>query len=469
MKLKTIIISILACVVFTLPVQAEFVFLKNGSIIEGKVTADSADSITVRDKENKEKLIPRNSILRMLYTSLKLGKIYIQKRDGEGIVAFMVDEDRDSYTFRKELNKPDEFVLQRSDVLFIAEKNPSGLKGVAETDRVSLTWLPPYDSVKKYNVYYSPAKNEKYKLAGSTWSKSYTVKNLLSNKSYFIIVTSVDSDDYESSPSNELKITTKNIPPDKPVIISNEKLTTGGIKIKWNEATDIDGKVEKYRLYGTADDKKVIISELKKTEYTLKNDSDYSFVDLAAVDNTGDESEYASIIATDKDSSICFYPGILIPLGKFSDMYNKGYGGMIAFNEQNLFFNNFECGINIGFYYMRGKNLIDERDKDYENFMLAPFYITSAYDLKLSEIFRIKPLLSIGYAYLNANYKDASSPSKPDKNLQIYEPTVKAGLYTDCRFSDSLSLSIGCEYSTIIEKNGYMSFILVNAGLNYFF
>jgi len=111
-----------------MPLHAEFIFLKDGSIIDGQIIKDAPASITVRDKEKKVKTIPRNNIMRILYTELKMGKVYIQKRDGESIVAFIVDEDRNTYTIRTNLYKPVEIILKRSDILFIAEKNPSGLK-----------------------------------------------------------------------------------------------------------------------------------------------------------------------------------------------------------------------------------------------------------------------------------------------------------------------------------------------------
>ncbi|PKL17116.1 MAG: hypothetical protein CVV49_12960, partial [Spirochaetae bacterium HGW-Spirochaetae-5] len=103
MFMKFIIISA-AVAVFTayteVPAAAEAVFLKDGSIIDGTIISDAASSVTLRLADKKTKQIPRSDIMRILYTELKMGKIYIQKRDGKGVVAYMVDEDRESYTFR---------------------------------------------------------------------------------------------------------------------------------------------------------------------------------------------------------------------------------------------------------------------------------------------------------------------------------------------------------------------------------
>jgi len=408
--------------------------------------------------------------MRILYTKLKLGKIYIQKRDGEGLVAFMVDEDQESYTFRKDLYKPAEFVLNRSDVLFISEKNPSGLKvdGEIGTDRVSLVWLPPYDDVKKYNIYMTKNKNGKYEVIDSVRGKSVTLKNLTSNTTYFFVVTSVDRDDYESSPSNELKITTKNILPEKPDGIKFEDTGSGSKKITWEASSDPDGKVEKYRIYGVVDGKRELISEVKKTEYVLKKASSYDDIEIAAVDDRDGESADMKIR---KYAFIGFHPGVIFPLGKFGEMYGPGYGGEISLTGRNLLFENFEGGISLGFYSLQGKDLLDKKNKDYDRMMFAPAYLTAGYNLGLSYRFSIKPVLSFGGAYIDMKYYDRNKvvENEDDQHLRKFEAAFKAGLTAEYRLTDTLSFSAGCEYGAVVEKSGLLSFIVGNACIAYYF
>lgn len=73
--------------------EAEFVFMKDGSLVEGEIISENTSSINVKGADGKTTRIKRDDIMRILYTKLKMGKIYIQKRDGEGLVAYMVDED----------------------------------------------------------------------------------------------------------------------------------------------------------------------------------------------------------------------------------------------------------------------------------------------------------------------------------------------------------------------------------------
>ncbi|HPA71331.1 MAG TPA: hypothetical protein PKY31_03625, partial [Spirochaetota bacterium] len=144
MKKTTGILLIIGIMTLSLAmeIRPEVIFLKDGSLVQGSVTQDAAEYITVRKEDNKTEKILRKDIMRILYTKLNMGKIYVQKRDGKGLTAFIVDEDQESYTFRKELHSPAEFTLKRVDVLFIADRNPSGLKGEAETDRARLEWFP---------------------------------------------------------------------------------------------------------------------------------------------------------------------------------------------------------------------------------------------------------------------------------------------------------------------------------------
>ncbi len=141
---------------------SENIFLKDGRIINGSITGDAAKSITVRKADGKSEVISRDNILRILYTELAMGKIHVQMRDGSNFEAFIVDEDQKSFTFRKVLLSPDELKVDRSDILFISERNPSGLKGTPDTGSIELSWFPPYNPVKHYLVYHQGKKRGRF-------------------------------------------------------------------------------------------------------------------------------------------------------------------------------------------------------------------------------------------------------------------------------------------------------------------
>ena len=138
----SLIILLIMFIVLPDAARGEFIFLKDGKIIKGTIISDEAETIVAR-VNGKTRRIRRKTIMRILYTDLKMGKVYIQMRDGTSRIAYIVDEDRMSYICREELYSPKEFVLKRSAVLFVAEKNPSGLKGDSASDSIRLEWLPP--------------------------------------------------------------------------------------------------------------------------------------------------------------------------------------------------------------------------------------------------------------------------------------------------------------------------------------
>jgi hypothetical protein len=233
-----------------IPLRAELVFLIDGSIIEGEIVENVKESITmkvykggyfiigskvedvrelmtIKDNYNRLLVIGRSNILR-IRPSVEMGKVYIQRRNGEGISAYIVDESNTSYTLRTDLGNLDEFIIKKSDIFFISNSAPSDLQGFLYTNQIYLTWTKPQISVKHYKVYYTTGKNEKYKFDGFTTDNSYTLKNISSDKTYYIIVTSIGIDNYESPPSNELSITVDsiNLPPAEEVVAQEKEKPT---------------------------------------------------------------------------------------------------------------------------------------------------------------------------------------------------------------------------------------------------
>ena len=207
-QIKTgIIYTIIIFFISAMPLMAEFLFLKDGSIIKGTIINETAQGITFRNEQNNVTMYPHNNIMRVLYTELNMGKIYVQMKTGKNFRGYMVDEDQKSYTFRNEIYNPQEFVVKRSDVLFMAERNPSGLTGESRHTNIVLNWFPPYDKMKFYNIYVKGEK-DKFELVDTSVSNTYNLKGLKSYTKYSIRVTGVDDTRTETLPSNELNILT---------------------------------------------------------------------------------------------------------------------------------------------------------------------------------------------------------------------------------------------------------------------
>ncbi|MBN1501065.1 MAG: hypothetical protein JW982_12965 [Spirochaetes bacterium] len=459
MKYK-FLIFIAVSIFLSTPLFAEFIFLTNGAIVEGKITGETADTITLRTKDRKTLEIRRSTIMRILYTELKLGKVYVQKRDGESVLAYMVDENRESYTFRKELYKPQEFILKRDDVLFIAEKNPSGLKIDGETGQKSipLKWLPPYDIVKKYNIYLKEKKTDKYVLIKSTQSKTAVITGVKSNTEYFIIVTSVDSDNYESSPSNEIKVITKNIPPSKPAIKSAVKTGTGEREIKWEESVDEDGTVKNYNIYGMRDRKFDLIMETKKTEITVKDDIAYKRYKVSAIDNNGDESKFANIYKN--TLMVGIKPEFVLPVGKLSDLFSMGFGFSADISYIGLLFSGSVISFNTG--YLRWIGGAD--NIDYMN--MIPLMLSAGYKYNFTESFAVRGMIGAGGVFMNTGMTDATMQ---DVTVNGFEFIFSENVNLIYNLNDKFSISGGVKFYSVYESSGLKSFAGVEAGMTYLF
>jgi hypothetical protein len=455
-----------------MPLSAEYVFLKDGAIVEGTITSDAAGTVTVRTKENKSRSIPRSNIMRILYTELYMGKVYVQKTDGKNVICYMVDEDRESYTFRKELYNPEEFKLRRDQVLFMARGNPTGLEGEAGTDRVDLKWFPPYNPVKRYRIYIKGPGEKAYKLADETGSKNITLKGLKSNTKYFIYVTALDSAGDESLPSNELVITTKNLPPSKPEILSIDKLPAGGYRITWKESSDFDGKLAGYKVYKKLDREISVIGETKKTEFVLLKNEKFDGVFISAVDDLKAESDLSTVYTEYRpEIGISVNPAFLYPLGKLKDMADYGYGAEFKLELLNYFLPKLELSADTSLFYLPGKGDFYESESKVISLMFAPVMLSAGYAFYLLENFAVIPNVSAGAIYVQYDYSYFDIPDSKEKNVSDYEidPALGAGILFRYLVTDSVYVNLSADYRIFFEESGSFSYCTAAVGAGFRF
>ncbi len=453
--------------------RSEYVFLKDGAIIEGRIIAESAAKVTLQKKDNKREVFARDSIMRILYTQLYMGKVYVQKTDGRGVACYMVDEDQETYTFRSEINSPKEFTLRRDQVLFVARRNPSGLEGKAETDRIRLTWLPPYNQVSEYNIYLKGPKDSAYRKVGSTGSKSYTVRELPSNTAFHIHVTATAREGDESLPSNEITLTTKNIRPNPPGEITVEKGAPGTdgkitATLRWPAATDPDGRISTYTVYRQTDQGKKQEAKVAATEYTARGlvPSVRNRFEVTSTDDRGDESERSSGITI---STLWegFFTGIsanyIIPLGKFSDRLKPGYGGTVTIGFAGLFLRGLDFGITTGGWYFEGNY------RDIESSLIVPALAMARWRVKIAESFSVAPVVQGGYSYhrLTSKKRNSSTYALDSVTDSSFEPMALGGLDFIWQPRESIMLLAGASYGAVFEKDGAMPLVEIHLGAGF--
>jgi len=466
MKAKTNILLIIFFVFITsTALFAEYVFLKDGSIVKCRIESETKSSITARLADGKQvTFIPKN-IIRILYTELYMGKIFVNKTDGTVLEVYMVDEDQTTYTFRKDLYKPEEFTVKRDEVLFTTRKNPSGLTGTAKNDRIEITWKAPYTPVAKYKIYFKSA--DDYKVYGESASTTTTLLGLKGNTLYSIKVTAIDKDGYESLPTNEIKIKTENTLPDPPTFVkASVKQESGGEKItaklSWKKAFDIDGSISAYRIYSKDVKGFTKIGETSKDEFDIKNldtDKSYRFT-VRSVDDKNAESDDSRLVSATllKGYDISIMPCYILPFGKFKKLNESGYGALVSAVKTDLLFYDLDIGVAFGYWKYSGATDVDSS-------YMIPLMATAVYKYEVSDSLYIGPRVALGFSYNSITYKWESpsySGTKEKKSRSSIEPIAMIGLSMNYDFLDYWSAGLGADYGFVYETDGLMNFMTIS-------
>jgi hypothetical protein len=120
-----LIISVFSSLVILFSGQllfAESVFLKDGAIIEGKIFADSDESLKIRLPDKKEQEIKRKDVLRILYHDNYKQKFYMYKLDGQTLEVYIIDENKENYTYRTDLHSAREVTIPKKEVNALAKQ-----------------------------------------------------------------------------------------------------------------------------------------------------------------------------------------------------------------------------------------------------------------------------------------------------------------------------------------------------------
>ncbi len=441
---------------------AEYVFLKDGSIIKCRIESETKTSISARLADGKQATFNPRNVIRILYTELYMGKIFVNKTDGTVLEVYMVDEDQTSYTFRKDLYKPAEFTVKREEVLFTTRKNPTGLQGKAKDDSIDISWKAPFTKVNTYKIYFKSTGD--YKLYGTSSGTNATLKGLKGSTLYTIKVTAVDTDGYESLPTNEAKIKTENTTPDPPSslrsAIKPEKDTQKmSAKITWKAAFDADGSIRGYRIYRKDIKGYTSVGETNKTAYEISGldaDKSYRFV-VRAVDDKNSESGDSRIVPATMlkgyDATVEF--NYILPFGDFKKINDFGCGGLIHFAKTDALFYDTVVGIALGYWTYSGATDVDT------SFMI-PLLATAVYKYEIFDSFFIAPRIAAGFSYNKVSYKWESpsySGTKDKKSRSSIEPLIMAGVSVSYDFLDYWTAGFGVHYGMIYETDGPMSFV----------
>lgn len=150
-KLIVSLIVIIFAIALSLPLFAESIFLKDGSIIEGDIIKETDKAMDVKLPDGKKMTIQRKDVLRTLLSNAYKTKMYIMKNDKTVLPVYIVEEDNDKYVCRKDLYSTDEFVVNKDEVMFISKVAPETIisdkgkekKVTSYTREQNITWRAP--------------------------------------------------------------------------------------------------------------------------------------------------------------------------------------------------------------------------------------------------------------------------------------------------------------------------------------
>jgi hypothetical protein len=446
------------------PVRAESVFLKSGPVVRGKIASENAAAITVTDDRGERRVIPRTDVLRVLYMDIYLGRMVVRLTDGRSFLAYLAFEDTESYTFRKEINRTEEFTVPRKQVLFMARSNPTDLECRGRRDSIVLSWNAPYRPPARYRIYIKEAGEKEYRAAGSSrWTRS-VIRGLKNKTAYTVIVTAIDRDSTESLPSDERTATT-NIPPSPPRFFMKRQAPDNGrpaLALRWKNATDRDGTVTAYRVYARDDARYRLAGETPSTSFTLKDlePGNRQFA-LRAVDDSGGESEEIRFGSRPVEPEIEARGLYLLPLARLARLAGAGYGASLTVSVAHDTLPPLAAGLGAGYCrFMSGSTLVRTAH-------MVPFYGRIQCRVRLGGPATLSPEFAAGASLVEITATSRRFLSFSGRGLQgrTIEPYVSAGAVLAFRVRDWLFLNVNADYSFLVEGRRCVDFISCGFGI----
>jgi hypothetical protein len=447
------------------PAAAECVFLKNGGIIRGRITGENGTSITVKPVDGAARTIGRGQVLRTLYTDIYLGRVVVRLTDGTSREAYIVDENADSYIFRDQLDRVEEYAVPRKKVLFIARTNPTDLRGRTDTTSIWVTWYPPYKPPKSYRVYYREKGSARFETAGTTGRLSYTVRGLKKKTRYRIMVTALDETGGESLPTDEIEIMT-NTPPGPPRGTRLARLPLDGgrlpVNITWRPAVDPDGTIKNYRILALRGDTRVLIGDTAGTAYAVSGLDPGTIHHFAvrSVDNDEVESDEARVNTRVIEFDITVRGSYLMPVRGLGEILNPGYGGLAIVSAANFPAWCMNIGLGSGYFYFTGWG------RSVGSSLMIPLFAAVSYRFMITDSFSVAPEVFGGCSFIRISYtkKFASAYGVIYPSRQGGEPFVMAGLTVSYSIQGRYMFYVGADYGAVFERKNIMDFIAINAG-----
>lgn len=321
-------------------VRAEYIFLKDGSVIKGTILKDTDKKILIKADRGYRVTVKRSEVLRVSYKKADLAKQKIEFVSGKTIFVYIVGEDQTAYIVRAKINSLDEITVNKKDILKIIQNRPSKLVAEVSWPEVELQWKKPFSKSLKYYLYLARKKDKfpvkPYRVIENSNCK---LKGLKKGLVYKAQVTSISPDNKESVPSNVCIINYNSAPVKKlkSKLIDRKKHI---VRLYWDAPMK---NVPLYRVYKKKGKDQNLHGETKNTEYITKrkNSLDVEYYVVTTVNDQGKQSGYSPVVNTYfLDPWYISILGIVsVPTGFLANDFTAGTGiSVIASNAFDSFF-----------------------------------------------------------------------------------------------------------------------------------
>ncbi len=131
--------------------SAESLFLTDGSILEGKIVEENQYVIILKVQNGTKKTIKKDNLKRIVYNEDFRRLTRLSLYDGSLLEGYIVDEESDVYTVRKQLTSKEEISVLKKEVEFIERAKIERRNPVSKCVSASAMYvMPNSEDLKKY-------------------------------------------------------------------------------------------------------------------------------------------------------------------------------------------------------------------------------------------------------------------------------------------------------------------------------
>ncbi len=190
--------------------------------------------------------------------------------------------------------------------------------------------------------------------------------------------------------------------------------------------------------------------------------------DLADLEKKDESSSHRTPAAAPAPTLLAASAGVIYPLGHLGEMTGFGFGGSLSYRKSGMFFKGFEAGLETGFYYLTGKDSMDQDNQKTDFAIFLPTQALCGYNFNIMKNLSMGPYASAGLAYFRMNYtsRNRSTLAVTEKSAEDTDPVVNGGISMDYKINESFVVNLRCAFGYMVGTEEGM-FVITDAGLKY--